>query len=142
MRVLVPSATLALVRIIAWLLTNAAAVAVAAWLLPGIWFEGASSPFTDEVADKFVPVLVVGLILGLVSAIVEPVVKFFSLPFIIVTIGLFLLVINALMLLLTEWIAGQFDLGFVVDGFWWAVAGSIVITMVSGFIDLVAIDDD
>ena len=129
-------------RIVTWLLTNAAAVAVAAWLLPGIWFDGASSPFTDEVADKFVPVVVVGLILGLVSAIVEPVVKFLSLPFIIVTIGLFLLVINALMLLLTEWIANRFDVGFTVDGFWWAVAGSIVITVVVGFINLVAIDDD
>jgi len=130
------------VKIVAWLLTNAAAVAVTAWLLPGISFDGPSSPLTDELAEKLVPVLVVGLILGIVSAVVEPVVKLLSLPFIILTIGLFLLVINALMLLLTEQIAQGLGLGFHVDGFWWAVLGSIVITLVTGFIDLVAIDDD
>lgn len=128
-------------KFIAWLLTNAAAVAVAAWLLPGIRFDGVAQPFTDEVTDKVVPVLVVGLILGLVGATVKPVLKVLSLPFIILTLGLFLLVINAAMLLLTEWLATSFDLGFHVDGFWWAVAGSLVITVATGFLGAV-IDDD
>ena len=56
--------------------------------------------------------------MGLVSVFVEPVVKLLSLPFIVLTIGLFLLVINALMLMLTAWIAGLLDIGFHVDGFW------------------------
>jgi putative membrane protein len=73
---------------------------------------------------------------------VEPVVKFFSIPFIIVTIGLFLLVINALMLMLTAWIAGQVGIGFHVHGFWTAVWGSLVITLVNGFIDVAVLEDD
>ena len=84
----------------------------------------------------------VALILGLVSAIVEPVVKFLSLPFIIVTIGLFLLVINALMLMLTGWIAGKADLGFHVDSFWAAFLGGLVITLVTGFMDLIVDDEE
>lgn len=129
-------------KILVWLLTNAAALAVAACLLPGIWFDGVDAPFTDEVGDKLVPLLVVALILGLVTALVKPLVKLLSLPVILLTIGLFLLVINAAMLLLTESIAGAFDLGFHVDGFWWALLGSLVITLVTGALDMVVDDDD
>jgi putative membrane protein len=129
------------VRFIVWLLTNAVAVSVAAWLFDGIRFDGPSSG-SEQWQEKALPVLAVAFILGLVSIFVEPVVKFFSLPFIIVTIGLFLLVINALMLLLTEWIAGQADLGFHVDGFWAAFLGALVITLVTGFIGLVVDEDD
>ena len=128
-------------RIITWLLTNAVAVWVATWLIDGIWFEGATQG-SAELQEKALPLLGVALILGLVSAIVEPVVKFLSLPFIIVTIGLFLLVINALMLMLTGWIAGKADLGFHVDGFWAAFLGGLVITLVTGFMDLIVDDED
>ena len=62
----------------------------------------------------------------MVNAVVRPVVKFLSLPFIILTLGLLIFVINALMLLLTSWLAGQLGLGFHVDGFWTAVVGAIV----------------
>jgi len=123
-------------------LTNAAALAVAAWLLDGIRFDGPVEPFGDEVQEKIVPLLLVALILGLVSVFVEPVVKVLSIPFIVLTIGLFLLVINALMLLLTGWIAGKADIGFHVDGFWTALLGSIIITLVTGFIDVAVLDDD
>ena len=68
-------------------------------------------------------------------------VKLLSLPFILLTIGLFLLVINALMLLLTEWIADLVGIGFHVDGFWNALLGSIIITLVTGFIDVAVLDD-
>ena len=61
--------------------------------------------------------------MGLVTSFVEPVVKLLSLPFIILTLGLFLFVINALMLMLTGWLADRLDLGFHVDGFWTAVLG-------------------
>ena len=129
-------------RIAAWLLTNAAAVAVATWLLDEIRFDGPVEPFGSEVQEKVLPLLGVALILGLVTVFVEPVVKIFSLPFIVLTIGLFLLVINALMLLLTDWIAGQADLGFHVDGFWTALLGAVIITVVTGFIDVAVLDDD
>lgn len=122
-------------RFVTWLLTNAAAVAVAAWLLDGITLKGA------DWQDKIGPLLVVALILGIVTVFVEPVVKVLSLPFIILTIGLFLLVINALMLLLTSWIADKADVGFHVEGFWTALVGSIIITIVTGFIDVAVLDD-
>jgi putative membrane protein len=127
---------------ITWLLTNAAAVAVAAWLLDGIRFAGPSRPFGEEAQEKIVPLLLVALILGLVTMFVAPVVKVLSIPFIILTIGLFLLVINALMLMLTAWIAGKVDLGFHVDGFWTALVGSIIITLVTWLIDATVLDDD
>lgn len=124
-------------RFIVWVLTTSAGLAVAAWILPGIWFEGADAPFGDEVQDKILPLLLTGVIMAVISMTVEPVVKLLSLPFIIVTIGLFLLVINALMLLLAAWVADLVDLGFHVDGFWWAVLGSIIITLVTSFIDAI-----
>lgn len=128
-------------RFVTWLLTTAAAVAVATWLIDGIYFTGPASG-TDEIRHKILPLLFVALILGVVSVCVEPVVKFFSIPFIIVTLGLFLLVINALMLMLTASIAGGLGIGFHVHGFWNAVLGSLIITLVNGFIDIAVLEDD
>jgi putative membrane protein len=116
-------------RFITWLLTYAAGLSVAAWLLDGIWFEGAKNG-QAELQEKILPVLLVALILGLVSTFIEPVIKVLSLPFIILTLGFLLLVINALMLLLTARLADAFDLGFHVDGFWNALVGSLIITVV------------
>jgi len=129
------------VRFVTWLLTTAAAVAVATWIFHGIYFTGPSSG-SAEIQHKIGPLLLVALILGVVSMYVEPVVKFFSIPFIILTIGLFLLVINALMLVLTAWIADQVGIGFHVEGFWTAVGGSLVITLVNSFIDIAVLEDD
>jgi putative membrane protein len=129
------------VRFVTWLLTTAAGVAVATWLFDGIYFTG---PHTGsaELKHKILPLLLVALILGVVSSFVRPVVTFFSIPFIIVTLGLFLLVINALMLMLTAWIAGGVGIGFHVDGFWNALGGSIVITIVNWATASVLKDDD
>jgi putative membrane protein len=121
-------------RFVIWLLTNAAGVAVAAWLLDGIAFTGPDSGGA-ELQDKVVPLLLVALILGVVTSVVKPIVQLLSLPLIVLTIGLFLLVINALMLMLTGWIAEQVDLGFSVDGFWTALLGSVVITLVTWLVD-------
>jgi putative membrane protein len=121
-------------RYVIWLLTTAGGVAVAAWLLDGISFAGA------DWQDKVLPLLGVSLILGLVSTFIKPVVQLLSLPFIILTLGLLLLVINALMLLLTAWLADIFDLGFTVDGFWTAMLGSVVITLATWTIDAVVGD--
>lgn len=128
-------------RTIIWIGSNAVALAVAAWLLGGISFDGPSQG-QAEFTEKFVPVLLVALILSLVTVFVEPVVKFFSIPFIILTIGLFLWVINALMLMLTAWIADQVGIGFTVDGFWTALWGALIITIVTGFLELAAPEDD
>jgi putative membrane protein len=119
-------------RFIGWLLTNAVALAVAAQLFDGIGFGG-----SDDWQDKIGPLLFVALILGIVNSFVSPILKFFSIPFIIITLGLFLLVINALMLLFTEWLAGLFDIDFYVNGFWTAVGGAIVITVVTWIVGLI-----
>jgi putative membrane protein len=124
------------VKYLWWTLANAAGLAVAAWLLRDIRVEGA------DWKDKLLPLVAAAVILSAVNVFVEPVVKVLSLPFIILTIGLFLLVINALMLLLTSWIAEQVDVGFSVEGFWTALVGGLVVTLVTGFVDLVAIEDD
>lgn len=116
-------------RFVIWLLTYAAGLAAAAWLLDGIWFDGPSGG-SAELQEKIVPLLLVALILGLVSTFIEPVLKLISLPFIILTLGFLLLVINALMLMLTAKLADVFDLGFHVDGFWNALVGAVLVTVV------------
>lgn len=98
------------------LLVNALALAVAAWLIDGIQMTGG-----------FWDVIVVALVFGILNAILKPVLLFLSLPFLIVTLGLFALVINAVMLLIT---ANLLD-DFAVSGFWTAVLGSIVISLVT-----------
>ena len=127
-------------RFVTWLVSNAIALAVATWLFDGIWFEGPTHG-SAEWQEKLVPLLLVALILGVVSAFVKPVLQILSIPFIILTLGLFLLVINAAMLMLTSWLAGQFDIGFHVDGFWTAVGGAIVITIVDWLVDGLIGDD-
>ena len=112
-------------RIIVWLAVNALALGVAVWLFDGITLTG------DSDTGKLVQLVVVGAIFGVINMIVRPIVNLLSLPLIILTLGLMLIVVNALMLLLTSWIAESTDLGFHVDGFWTAVWGSIVISIAS-----------
>ncbi len=116
---------------------NAVALWVAAWLLPGIGFgEG-------KFGSKFATVVLVALVFGLVNAIVKPVAKFLSFPFIILTLGLFTFIVNAFMLQLTEWIAEPLGLSFTIRHFFWdAVLGAIVITVVSMVLGWVLPDDD
>lgn len=129
-------------RFLSWLVTNAVALAVAAWLFEGIRFTGPTEG-QAELEHKIVPLLLVALILGVVTSFVKPVLQILSIPFIILTLGLFLLVINALMLMLTGWLAGQLDIGFEVTGFWAAVGGAIVITVVTWIVDgLIGPDGD
>jgi putative membrane protein len=124
------------VKFLGWLVSNAVALAVAAWLIEGIRFTGPSSG-TEEIKHKLLPLIGVALILGIVSALVKPVLTILSLPIVILTLGLFLLVINAAMLLLTGWLADTLGIGFEVTGFWPAVGGAIIITIVEWFIDKV-----
>ena len=112
-------------RIIVWLAVNALALGVAIWLFDGITLSGSSN------TDQFVKLVIVGAIFGVINMIVRPIVNLLSLPLIVLTLGLFLIVVNALMLLLTSRISESVDLGFHVDGFWTAVWGSIVISISS-----------
>jgi putative membrane protein len=123
-----------------WLIT-AVAVAAAAQLLDGIWFEGPTSG-SAESHHKLVPLLVVALISCAVTSFVKPLLTILSIPFILVTLGLFLLVVNALLLKLTAAVAGGLGIGFHVQGFWPAVGGSIVISVVTWFLDAVVGPDE
>ena len=123
-------------RFIIWVVVNALALAAAVALLDGIELTG------DTDADKALTLIGVALIFGVVNAVVGPVVKLLSLPFIILTLGLLLFVINALLLLLTEWISRAFGLGFSVDGFWTAVLGAIIITVVTWALEFVLPDGE
>lgn len=98
------------------LVVNATALVITAYILPGIHVE------TD-----IGPLLIAALIFGVVNALVKPVITILSCPLIIVTLGLFYLVVNGLMLLLTDELAGG---RFEVDGLGWAILGGIVMGLV------------
>lgn len=110
------------------LIVTALATAAAVWLIPGIDLTA------TDTSDKVITLLVVALIFGVVNAVIKPLVSVLSTCLVIVTLGLFLLVINALMLMLTSWLSGQFGLGFHVAGFWPALWGSIVISVVGSIL--------
>ena len=80
------------------------------------------------------------VIFGLVNAFVRPIVRLISIPLFILTLGLFTFVVNALMLLLTAWIGDLFDLAFEVDGFWSALLGALVISVVTFLINVLLPD--
>ncbi len=121
-------------RIVLRLISTALALTVAAWLFDGIAFTGPSRG-TEELQEKLLPLLLVAAILGVVTSFVKPLLVILSFPVVILTLGLFLLVINALMLLLTDVLADALDIGFRVDGFWSALGGAIVITIVTWMVD-------
>lgn len=111
--------------------TAAGALAITAWLFDGIEIGGS----TDT--EQLVTLLIVAAIFGAVNAVVRPVVALLSIPLYVLTLGLFFFVVNALMLLLTSWIADQIGVAFEVEGFWTAVFGAIVISIASAVIGMV-----
>jgi putative membrane protein len=118
--------------IISWLI-NAAALALAAAIVPGI------ETTSDE---AWVAVALMAIIFGLVNALIRPLVKLLTCLINALTLGLFTLVINALMLWLSSWIAGQLAIGFRVDGFVPAFLGALLITVVGFVLNLVFREDD
>ena len=87
--------------------------------------------------ENFGTLLLVALIFGLVNATIKPIVQILGCLFYIVTLGLFALVVNALLFLLVNWLAGLLNLPFEVDGFWSAFWGAIIVGIVSWVINLV-----
>ncbi|GAA4566239.1 phage holin family protein [Micromonospora coerulea] len=119
-------------------LIRLAITAVALWvttlIVPGVDVSGRSG------ADTALTLVVVALIFGVVNAVLKPVIKLFGFVFYLLTLGLFALVVNALLFLLTDWIARGLDLPFRVHGFWAAFWGAIVMAVVSWLIS-VAVPD-
>lgn len=103
--------------ILVWIL-NAVALLVVAYLLPGI------------AVASFGSALIAALVLGLLNMLVKPVLVLLTLPITIVTLGLFLIILNALLF----WFAGSILKGFQVNGFWWAVIGAILYSIISGLL--------
>ncbi|MBK6266281.1 phage holin family protein [Marivirga sp. S37H4] len=104
------------------LILSALSVIVAAYLLPGAHIDG------------FFTAFVVALVLALFSATLKPLLTILTIPITIFTLGLFLLVINAIMILLADY----FVPGFTVDGFWWALLFGVILALVNGIFDAIS----
>ena len=102
-----------------WLF-NAVALWVAAYLLNGLDFSG-----------DLVKLILVAGVFGIVNSLLRPLLTVLTCPLIVLTLGLFTLVINALMLLVTGWLSARWNLGFTVAGFWPAFWGGLVVGLVS-----------
>jgi putative membrane protein len=116
-------------------IANAGALGVAVWLLKDITLTG------DNAGRKAITLILVALVFGLVNVVVKPVVKLLAFPLFILTLGLITLVINALMLLLTSWLANKLDLAFHVEGFGTAVIGALIVSIVSWALHVILPDD-
>ncbi len=98
---------------------NTIALFVATWILPGLSY-----------GSDWWALLVAGLVFTLVNVFLKPVLTILSIPFIIVTFGIFYLLINILMLYLTHWVVPQFT----IDTFWWALLAAIIVSVVNGIL--------
>ncbi len=123
-----------MLSLITRLVVNAIALWIATVIVSGVEIEQASTQ------EQVVTLLVVAAIFAAVNIVVRPVVKLLSLPLYVLTLGLFTFVVNALMLLLTSWLAGLFNVPFHVDGFWSAVLGGLVVAIVSWLLNLLLPD--
>jgi putative membrane protein len=118
--------------VIRWVITAVALVA-AVWLIPGIRIES---------QNAWIAVGLMAVILGFVNAIIRPVLMFFSCGCIVLTMGLFMIVVNGLALWLASWISvNVFNVGFYVDGLWPAILGSIVVSIVSFLLSILLPDN-
>ena len=113
------------------LLVNAAALWVATEFVTGVTYHGAALPFIG-----------VALVFGLVNAFIRPLLKVFTFPLYIITLGLFAFVLNALMLWLTSSLSSALGLGFHVSGFWAAFWGALVVSLVSTLLGILIRDRD
>lgn len=116
------------------LLVNAVALWVATLVIDGVDVDASTT------GGEVLTIAAVAALFGVINLFVKPIVKLLSLPLYIITLGLFTLVVNALMLLLTSWIASKLGVPFEVDGFWSAVLGGLVISVVSWLLNVLLPD--
>ncbi len=119
-------------------LVNGVALWVASLLIDGIVFGG-----DGDTTTTVITIGAVALVFGVINAIVRPILLVLSIPLLVLTLGLFTFIVNALMLLLTSWLSGVLGLDFEVANFWWdAVLGALVITIVSMILHAVLPDGE
>lgn len=120
---------------------NLLAAAVAFWVATKLLPNQIVVSSTGDTARYWGTLVIVALIFGLINAVVKPIVQTLGCALVVLTLGLFLIVINAAMLMLTSWISGQLDVPFHVASFWpGAVIGSIVISVVTWLLGLIIPD--
>lgn len=124
----------AIVGFIVRIIVTGIALWVAAALVPGITVPG-------ETGEQVLTLALVAAIFGVVNATIGPVVRVLSFPFVVLTLGLFALVINALLFWFTSWLAGVLGLAFTVDGFGAALIGALIVSVVTWALGLIAGDD-
>lgn len=118
---------------------NGVALWVAALVIPGIHL----GEDADELSTRLLTILLVAVLFGLINAFVKPIATFFSFPIIIVTLGLFTLVVNAFMLEITSGLSHALGLDFDVEHFFWdSILGAIVISLVSLILNMILPDGD
>jgi len=101
---------------------NVAALFVAAWVLSGVSY-----------GDSWWTLLIAAVVFTLANAFVKPVVAVLSVPFIVVTLGIFYFMINVLMLYVTDWVVGDFE----IKTFWWGVLAAIIVSVVNGILHMI-----
>jgi putative membrane protein len=106
--------------IILRVMINALSIVAAVKLVKGITFSG-----------QWWKMIIIGAIFGLINSLIKPIVTFFTFPFIILTLGIFTLIINTLMLIITAHLSESLALGLWVKGFWPAFWGAIIVSIVS-----------
>ncbi len=122
-------------RVVIRVLITACALFLATALVPGIELRAGSA------GSRVGTLIVVALIFGIVNAVLKPIVKTVGCLFYVLTLGLIALVVNALLLWLTSWVAGKLSLPFRITGFWPAFWGAIIIGVVGWLLSL-ALDED
>lgn len=116
-------------KLVLRIVINAVALGAAATFVPGIHAASVTS------------LLLIALVFGVLNALVRPLLKLLSCPLLVLTLGLFTLVLNAVMLLLTARLGQFFGIDFRVDGFWTAFLGALVVSVVSVLLSWILIDD-
>jgi len=102
------------------IMINALSIAIAVKIVDGIVFAG-----------EWWKMILVGAVFGIVNSFLKPLITFFTLPLIILSLGLFTLIVNTLMLLITVSLSGPLELGLQIHGFWPAFKGALIISVVS-----------
>jgi putative membrane protein len=123
-------------RFLIRVLASAAALAVATAVVPGIELT------TGSVTSKVLTLIAVALIFGVINAFLKPIVKIVGCLFYILTLGLIALVVNALLLWLTSWLAGKLNLPWHITGFWPAFWGGLIVSVVTWLLSILIREPD